>query len=91
MTSCDLKVQESNTCSVHKAGSHLVFSICWNLKEAGSTAGEGLDVLARQEQAGSVSLCRLPAEGVAPIKGVTSRLKIRIKDVFLWGSGGACL
>lgn len=58
----------------------LVFSICWNLEEVGSNASEGMDLPARQEQAGkerkhpsSVLLYRLPAESVALIKGVSSR------------------
>lgn len=30
----------------------LVLSICWNPREAGSNAGEGVDLVGRQEQTG---------------------------------------
>ena len=36
------EVQESNSCSVHKAG-----CLSWNPKEVGSTASEGMDLLVR--------------------------------------------
>ena len=72
--------------------SQLVFSVCWNPKEAGSNASEGMDVLARQEQGEkeqklpfSVSLYRLPAEGMAQthITYVSLHIKIWIKCVYL--------
>lgn len=71
--------------------SPLVFRICWNTEEVYSSASEGLgDVLARQGQTGkdqnpppSVSLCKLPAEGMVQVKGVSSCLWILMKDVCL--------
>lgn len=59
--------------------SQLAFSRHWNYKEAGCSTNEGMDLLARGEQEGkerkllffslfvcfSMSLYRLPAEGVA--------------------------
>ena len=55
----------------------LVFSRCGNPEEVGSNASEGLDLLARGEQTGKeqklpsfMSLYRLPAEGMAQIKGM---------------------
>ncbi|EGV91322.1 hypothetical protein I79_026029 [Cricetulus griseus] len=58
-----------NPCSVHtRLKSQLVFSICWNPKEVGFSASEGVDVLARQQPAAKASLYGLPAEGGAHIK-----------------------
>lgn len=60
------------------------FSMCWNPK-VGSSASAGMDVLARLGQVGlkrkeaflpPLSPYRLPAEGVAKIKGVPASLKI---------------
>ena len=58
--------------------SQLVFCVCWTPKEGGSNATEGTDVLARWGQAGkelklpsSLSLYRLPAEGLTQTKGVS--------------------
>jgi hypothetical protein len=56
--------------------------------EVGFNTSEGMGLLARQGQSGkeqklpsSISLHRLLAEGVAQTKGVSSSLKIRIRDV----------
>lgn len=58
-------------------------------KEVGSSASRGMDVLASQWQTvkkqmlpSSVSLYRIPLEGMAYIKGMSSYLKIQIKDVW---------
>jgi hypothetical protein len=62
--------------------SHLVFGRLWNLVEA-ANENEGMDVLARQRQSGkeqmlshSMSLYRLPAEGMTQINNVSSYLNI---------------
>jgi hypothetical protein len=62
--------------------SQLVFSIHWNPNKLGSNTQEVMDVLVRQVQSGKdqtlpsfVSLYRLPAEGVAQIRGGFSQLK----------------
>lgn len=65
--------------------SQLVFSRCWNPK-VGSKASEGMGMLPRREQTGKEQVSffhvspRLPAEGVAQMKGVSSHLKILIKS-----------
>jgi hypothetical protein len=58
-----------------------VFGICWNPKEIGSNANEGMDLLSRGKHTGkklklpsSMSLYRLP-EGLAQIRGGFSQLK----------------
>ena len=68
----------------------LVLSRHWNPKEVRSNASGGMDFLARQEQAGkeqklssSKALCRLPADGVARMEGVSSCLKIQSEGVYL--------
>lgn len=67
----------------------LVFSRHLNPRKVGSNASDGMDLLARQEQAGkeqnlsSKSLYRLPAEGTAQIKDVSSHLKIQMIGVWL--------
>jgi hypothetical protein len=69
----------------------LVFNICWNAKDIGTNASEGMDMLARRGQAGKEekliafkSLYRLPAEGMVQIESVSS--KVRIKGVYLFTS-----
>lgn len=56
----------------------LVFSICWSPKNVGSSGSEGMDVLARLEQS-FLLLFLISVEGLAQIKGVPSRLKVRTK------------
>lgn len=58
--------------------SQQVFSRRWNPKDEVCKASEGMDLLVRQEQAGkeqtlpsSLSFCKLPAEGVAQVQGVS--------------------
>lgn len=60
--------------------SRLVFNICWSSKDADSNAS-GVSVLARQEQ--SFLLLFLISRSLAQIKGVPSRLKVRIKHLCL--------
>jgi hypothetical protein len=57
-------------------------------KGVGSNASEGMDLIARQSKQAeskkfpsSMSLHRLPAEGVAQIKSLSSCLKIQMKGV----------
>lgn len=92
MTDREWKVPEFRSCSATQGWmSQLVFSICWNAEEVYSSASEVLgDGLARQGQTGkeqnpppSVSLCKLPAEGMVQVKGVSSCLWILMKDVCL--------
>ena len=70
--------------------------ICWNPEEVGSNASEGMDVLARQGQAGkepklasSMSLCKPPAESVTQIKGVPQDLgqKLESSSLKIWVTG----
>ena len=87
MASCEWKVQESSSCSVPQL--NVSAAPLYTPKQVGSTISKGMDVLARQGQAGKeqkfshVSLCRLPAGGIAHIKGVSSSFKIQIKEVCL--------
>ena len=57
--------------------SQLVFSITYqNPEEAGFSASEGMDLLTTTAKFPSSSpFCRLPAESVTHIKGVSSHLK----------------
>lgn len=66
----------------------LHFSFCWNPKEIGSVASEGIYVLARlgradpgQQLPSSTALYRLPAGGGAQIQGASSPLQTQIKGV----------
>lgn len=92
MADREWKVPDFRSCPVTQGWmSQLVFSVCWNPEEVYCRATEGLgDVLARQGQTGKeqnppplVSLCKLPAEGVVQVKGVSSCLWILMKDVCL--------
>lgn len=63
--------------------SQLAFSTHWNPEEVGSNASEGMDLLKRREQAGKEQsflllhhLYRLPADGMAQIKGGSSYFKV---------------
>jgi hypothetical protein len=83
VTCCELKVRESSTCSVHKPGYMLESQRSklhceWRsrcVSKARTSRQQGKPSIF------SVSLYRLPAEVMAPIKGVTSSLKIWIKAV----------
>jgi hypothetical protein len=62
--------------------SKLVFSILWNPKGAGFNPSDVMNVLVRKDQAGieqnlplSVFLYRLPAEGLAQVRGMLSQLR----------------
>ena len=77
------KVQEPSSCSVPQGWvSQLVLHLCWNPIEEGSSAREGMDVLAGKEQKlpASELLYRLPAERVN-IKGISSQFKMWIKGM----------
>ena len=84
MAHCEEQIQESNSCSVPQGWvSQMVLCICWNPEEVGSSASERVDVLVKQGQVGkeqnlpsSMSFYRLPAEGVAQIKGLSSFFKV---------------
>ena len=71
--------------------SQLVFSICWNSREVDSNAGEGVDLVGGQEQAGRERDFLLPclfyklgAESVAQIKDRSSHLKRSVLKVCLF-------
>jgi hypothetical protein len=60
----------------------VVFGIHWNPKEVGTSASEGMDILARREQAGKekklpsfMYICRLSSEVMSQIRGGFSQLK----------------
>lgn len=72
----------------------MVFNVCWNPKGVGPNASEGMDLLARHEQASKeqklssfMSLYGLPTEGMAQIRRGSSRLKTsRLKLLCMWQS-----
>lgn len=70
--------------------SQLVFNTCWNSEEVGSNVSEGLASKARASRhrakaSFSMSLYRLPAEGVAQMKGVSFQLQIWTEGMSLDG------
>ena len=87
------EIQEYGSCCSPRCWlSRLVISICSNPKEVGSNAREGMDLLARIEQAGkeqklpsSMSLYRRPAEGMAWIISPIQKIQIKIASShFKW-------
>ena len=94
MVDYEWKVQSFNSCSVHKVGYPIWSSVhigtYWNPEEVGFSSSGGMDLLARQGQAGreqnlnsSVFLHSLSAQCVVQIKSVSLCLMIQIKACVL--------
>lgn len=81
MADCESQVQVSSSFHSTSRMSHSVVSLCWNPKQAGSRVREGRDVTTSREQADNrdtpifPALYRLPAEGVARMRGGASTNK----------------